>query len=164
MTGIPRLEPERRPGLTVELHGSLPPGAVPVYIYLDVLRQVLRHAEHHDHAGGLLQGSYCSGERGHYVEVDGFAAAGPVGSNTELAGRLTDSRDQHPRPVGWFHCRRAPGPGPTPQDLALHRAGFDEAWAPMLLIEQDSGRLTLFQVPLVGPPLSIGFWLVRKAG
>jgi proteasome lid subunit RPN8/RPN11 len=158
-------EPDRRPGLGAALQGAITAGGVPVYIYQDVLRHLLRHARHHDHVGGVLLGTERSGQDGPYVEIEGFSAAGPVPSNTELASRLSHALDEPrsdpagPEPVGWFHCRLAPGPGPTPEDLAIHRSCFERPSAVMMLVEVATDRLALFQVKDTGP-LSTGFYLV----
>ena len=165
ITPLPRPEPDLRPGFEVELRGSIPQGSTRVYIYKDVLHEVLRHVQPHTHSGGLLEGWYCLGDAGTYVEVTGFGAAGPLKSNTELAARVRSKEIPPPGPavpgrVGWFHCRAAPGPGPTPQDLLIHQSYFPLSWQLMLLVEVGSKSLTLFQ-SLPGGPLNTGIHLIQ---
>ena len=161
----PYPEPSQRPGVATWRHGCLPQGGTPPYFYGDVLAQVLEHGRLSAHAGGMLVGAYRLGGAGPYVEVTGFAGAGRVRSNTGLAARLRTAYGLPPGPgrlgpVGWFHCRSAPGPAPTPEDLRIHTSVFSVSWALMLLIELVSHQVTLYQLQ-PGGPRDTGFHLVR---
>lgn len=161
---LERPMPTEADGLRLHLHGHVPDGATPILVYEDLLLEVLRHVRPFPHAGGLLTGGYYLGEQGPYVDVRGFTAAGPVGSNTGLVRRVREASVPPPGPegpgaVGWFHSRRAPAPDPTPEDLRIHAQLFPHPWQVMLLLEIDSERVTVFQQGPRGPLLT-GFWRV----
>lgn len=168
--GAPTPATPRLPaGLHATLQGHLAPGATPAYVHQDVLTEIARHGRNAlGRAGGLLLGSrHGVGPEG-WIEVDGFAAAGPVESNTLLAARLQaalldESTIDLEKVVGWFYCRPAPGPRPTPQELRLHRTLFPaQDWPLLLLVETRRARLTLFQLR-DETAQGTGFFLLNEA-
>ncbi len=167
----PEREPRRtptRPGLEVAWFGVRPAEATTtLYIYEDVLFALLDQLGP-GKTGGLLTGSVRE-DQGHgwVVEVDGFDCAGPTADNTSLVQRLEgclgEARDVGGvASVGWFHGRVAPGPAPTPQDLAIHRHLFREPWSVMLLMEPRSRRLVVYQVAR-DMVVAMGFGALRVA-
>ena len=136
--------------------GMLYTGLPTIYIFEDVLDQMLRHFERdlRREQGGLLLGGLHE-DRGVYVEVRGFLpATGAQARATSLrfthatwAAMNRRAEEDFPGELvlGWVHTHPGLGVFLSSYDLFIHRHFFSQPWHIALVIDPRKDELGFFQ-------------------
>jgi proteasome lid subunit RPN8/RPN11 len=136
--------------------GMLYTGLPTIYVYEDVLRQMLDHFERdlRREQGGFLLGGLHH-DREVYVEVRGFLPAAAAESRaasltfTHATWAAMNRRVEEDFPgelvLGWVHTHPGLGVFLSSYDLFIHRHFFAQPWQIALVIDPRSNELGFFQ-------------------
>jgi len=152
--------------------GTLYPDAPAVYVYDDVVAEVVRHSEADlkRESGGFLLGGLHQ-DRQVYVEVRAFLpATGTVSSATSLTFRHDTwaemtRRAEADRPgelvVGWQHTHPGLGVFLSAYDVFIHRNFFSQPWQIAMVVDPCGRQLGFFQWRR-GSVVDCGFVYVQR--
>lgn len=150
--------------------GTLERAGPTLYVFADVLEEVLFHAGYRDEPSlCLLIGGGYAGPAGRYIEVEGFAASRYVAhiddaasalarAVPDLAAELTDPREQI---LGWSFGAAGSQGRMTHEALRIHMTWFNLPHQVFLSIDPASQQYGFHQRGHDGRMLNIGFNLIR---
>ena len=171
---IPKSAPAKGIGSRRKRLGTLRPDAPPIFIYEDVLQQILDFSEtdRRREVGGFLLGGWHSDGR-EYVEIRQFLPAVDARSKAasltfthDTWARLNREREERfPEELvlGWQHTHPGLGVFLSAYDLFLHRHYFSQPYQVAMVVDPQRSDLGFFQWRL-GEIVDCGFICVLSSG
>jgi len=167
----PPLLPSRR--IRIRRFGQHDPNGPTVYVFLDVLDEIIFHARYRaEPSAMLLTGGLFEGPAGPYVELQGFMEAMYVGSTddwlTTLQHRYPIVRDhlQHTSPdtaiLGWVHGVPGGDARIGTDALVVHLTFFNLAHQLLLAVDPRTEQLALYRRGPDGRMRNIGFNVIAR--
>jgi proteasome lid subunit RPN8/RPN11 len=136
--------------------GTIPVGAVPVFVYPKALDQIIEFSQQDTRTerGGFLLGGFFKHER-EFVEISAFLpaqetlnAAATLRFTHQTWARLHDDVEHlHPdlKIVGWHHTHPGFGVFLSQYDLFIHRHFFGQHWQVAMVVDPRKQQLGIFQ-------------------
>lgn len=154
-----------------------PPGekGPTVYIYADVLEEIIYHANYRDSDSAtlLLGGSY-RGPAGEYVEIQGFAESTYLDKTLDLYGIFSrsytgvcaDLAQNNPvqSVLGWSANTRQTLAKMSRDQLIIHRTFFNAPQQIFLALDTEQEALSLYRHDETGKVFHLGFNLISTRG
>lgn len=170
-TELPRRrEPSASAGVAVLWHGEHVTDGPRVYIYRDVLDELMFHACYtQQRSSALLTGLVFDGARGPFMEIQGFIEAStfsdPVEWLTGLNRRFQMVINRFSRAsdlmiLGWSYAHYGCGGCVDADALLIHSTFFNLSHQLVLALDPDDETLGLYQRASTGALLNTGFGLV----
>ena len=136
--------------------GTIPQGAVPVFIHAPVLEEIIEYSQQdlQKEVGGFLLGGFFKHER-EYVEVSAFL---PAQETQNALSTLTfthqtwanlhdDVERLYPdlKIIGWHHTHPGFGVFLSQHDQFIHRHFFGQHWQVAMVVDPKKQQMGIFQ-------------------
>lgn len=150
--------------------GTLERTGPAVYVFSDVLDEILFHAGYRDEPSlTLLLGGYYRGPAGPFIEIEGFTASRYVAhvddAAAEISRRYPSLLDEFSSPaahvLGWSFGDPESDGEMTAQALRVHLSWFNLPHQVYLSIDPKNERFGFHQRGPDGAMVNVGFNLVR---
>ncbi len=161
----------RRGVQIVEKKGRTFRGDVPIFVHLDVLREIIRYSEtdKRRELGGMMLGGYYTDLEIPYIEIDRYLEARHVDSRAasikfthdtwEDIHRRKDETAPESHILGWHHTHPGYGIFLSRYDVFIQEHFFKEPWQVALVVDPCANRLGFFRWRN-GEIVSTGFFVI----
>jgi hypothetical protein len=156
--------------VVIERRGELGGEGPTVYVFADVLDEVLFHAGYRDEpAMSLLMGGSYEGPAGPFIEIVGFTTSRYVDSHKEAGveigrhyPRMLESPDANgPQVLGWSYGAMGSQAGVDVDALRVHLTWFNLPQHVFLSVDPADKKYGIYRRSSTGSMVNIGFNLVR---